>query len=90
MAILIKTDGTTKNVLPTNGTFFTAKELHDFVGGFFEFINPGNKIMVVNEDGWNLKLPVNNIASMITTMAKNLCSEIIVGDVVVCDMEEIQ
>lgn len=38
MATLIKTDGTTKQVKPANGRYFTLEEKQGFVGGLIEFI----------------------------------------------------
>lgn len=61
MAQIIKTDGTTIEVEPKNGTDFQLEELQAVVEGYIQVIHIGDgEVMVVNEDGkfqceWNGK-----------------------------------
>ena len=76
MATLVKADGTISTVKAASGRRFSLEELHDFVGGYIEIvqIRPGEyglltvrpgDIMICNEDGHRLGLPVNRTASTI-------------------------
>lgn len=80
-SILINPDGSISNVEPKNGTDFTLDELQGFVGGYIEIIHPTTgrlikpyQIAVCNEEGLNMKLPCNPIASVI-------CNTYLVGSV---------
>lgn len=83
MAQIIKTTGEVIEVKPAKGKTFSLKELQDIVGGFIEIVHlPNMKLMVVNEEGKLNGLPVNHKAS-------DLYPDIIVGDVLVCDFNQI-
>lgn len=83
MAQIIKTTGEIIETEPKNGIDFQLDELQAVVGGFIEIVHLSNgKIMVVNEEGKLDGLPVNNKAS-------ELYPDIIVGDVLVCDLKQI-
>lgn len=91
MAEIIKTDGTTIEVEPKNGTDFSLEELQAVVGGLIEIISLGSDdIMVVNEEGkflceWNCKA---------TTIAKEyraiLPYDCIHGNVLVCKDNQVK
>lgn len=62
----IKTDGAIECVSPRNGRAFELDELNKFVGGHFEVIRTAGNIdalLVVNEDGYMLRLPFNRVAT---------------------------
>ena len=78
---LIKANGTIKTVLMNEDK--RLDQLQKAVGGYIELVYlQGNKIMVVNEEGLIKRLPYNYKASKIA--GKN-----IVGDVIICDVNEI-
>lgn len=73
MAKRINTDGTEIELKDAK-----LKTLQEAVGGFIEHIRlSDNRVLVVNEEGLLLRLPVNPKASVIADMT-------IVGDVVLC------
>ena len=89
MAIVIKADGTRKEVQPKNGTDFSLEELKGFVGGFIEIVWLGDgRIMVVNEEGKLIGLPLNEAASLIYIHSGRI--DTIIGDVLVCDESEVK
>lgn len=64
MAKLLKTDEMEFEVKPENGKTFELKELQEMVGGYIEIVHlPSGKEMVINEEGKNLGLPVNRLAT---------------------------
>lgn len=75
MAKIFKTDGQVISVQPKNGKDFTLKELKAIVGGYIEIIRMNDKCIVVNEEGkyWA------NVGG----------NDDIVGDVLVCGIDEI-
>ena len=86
---IIKSDGTSIDYAPKNGTDFTLEELQKAVGGFIEIIKiSSTQIMVLNEEGKLRGLPVNYNASLIFAMAG--IHEVAVGDVVVCGIEMVK
>lgn len=88
MARLIETSGASREVKPTEGQYFSLKELQDFVGGMIEIIRVGGRWFVLNEEGKMLGLPVNMIA---TDLTRGLLADddLIVGNVLVCSEEEL-
>ena len=88
MAMIIKTDGQVISVQPKNGKDFTLKELKAIVGGYIEIIRMNDKYMVVNEEGKLERLPYNSTATGFywANVGRN---DYIVGDVLVCGMDEI-
>lgn len=85
MATIIRTNGKKEDVRPKNGTDFTLEELREIVGGDIEIVPlTDNKIMVVNEEGKIYHLPVNMQATHLHGY------EIIVGDVLVCDSNQVK
>ena len=84
MAKVILTDGREIAVKPKNGTDFSLEELQEVVGGYIEIIYvKGNDIMVLNEEGKLIGLPFNDKASELT-------SELIVGNVLICDTKMVK
>lgn len=60
--ILIK-DGTMRPIAPMNGRDYTLWEMQNFVEGYIETLRVGKKILVVNEEGKVLGLPINKVAT---------------------------
>ena len=75
----IKADGRELAISPAKARF-SLKELQAAVGGYIEHVNLDHtgedQVMVVNEDGKSLELPINKVASLIACRP-------IVGDVLV-------
>lgn len=89
MAILIKSTGEEIAISPANDKYFKLKELQHFVGGYIETLRIyTNQLMVVNEEGKLMKLPVNKRATGIAF--ENSILDVIVGDVLVCFDHEIR
>lgn len=88
MAVLIKINGEEENISPRNGQTFELKELQELVGGYIETIPVStNQLMVLNEEGKLDGLPYNQKATEIAF--KNCVFDWIVGNVVICMIEEI-
>lgn len=84
MAKIIYSDGREVAVKPKNGTDFSLEELQAIVGGYIEIIYvKGNDIMVLNEEGKLIGLPINGKAS-------RMAGEVIVGNVLVCDTKMVK
>ncbi|MCM1302198.1 MAG: DUF3846 domain-containing protein [Alistipes senegalensis] len=91
MAKIIKTDGTSKEVLPTNGTDFTLEEMQAIVDGDIELVYLNDtEIMVVNEEGKIDGLDYNRAATLVFRKNYPDSDDYIVGDVLVCDNEQIR
>jgi hypothetical protein len=59
MATLYRTKSGPITVNPEDGTFH-CEELQTYVGGYFECVHlPNNQILICNEEGILLNLPVN-------------------------------
>jgi len=87
MATLIKSNGEEINVLPKNKTDFTLEELQKYVGGLIEIVRTkDNKTMVINEEGKINNLPINQKATAIYPYNGY---DFIVGDVLICQEDEI-
>lgn len=88
MATLIKSSGH-KSLLFPAGDKFTLQELQECVGGYIELAPAKNgNILVVNEDGRSLGLPINNSATDEYIYASGV--NYIVGDVLLISQTEIQ
>lgn len=89
MATLLRTDGTSEEVAPANGSSWTLKELQGFVGGYIEIARPRSPlatpghVLVVNEEGLLDRLPANPEATLLYG------DGIIVGPALYCDEREI-
>lgn len=90
MSKLINYDGVVQTVYPKNGRDFQLEELQKFVGGYIEIIRLDEKYqMVCNEEGKILGLPYNYAATRIYNMAPLTGRDVVVGNVLVCGMDEI-
>ncbi len=91
MAVYIKATGETMMVSPRDGRGFDLEEMQHLVGGYIEVIPlPGEQAMVVNEHGKLHGQPLNEEATSIAQLTASIhWSDYIVGDVVVCQMNEI-
>lgn len=89
-AKIIYTDKEAEDYTPKNGSTFELEEMQEIVGGYIEIIrlNDG-RIIVVNEDGLNLNLPVNIEATNILRRDHST-TQYIVGTAIVCDADMIE
>ncbi len=86
-ATVLKANGECLHVKPKNGNDFSLEEAQKVVGGYVEVIHlSSTQLMIVNEEGKLRKLPFNRQASLIAYMARK--ADAIVGDVLVCDIEQ--
>lgn len=89
MILIIKTDGSVSEFKPA-GKRITLEEMQKIVGGYIEMLHldgRSKKVLVVNEEGKLKNLPINHKA---TLMAKSdWIQDIIVGDVIFADSEDI-
>ena len=84
MALHIKASGEAAEAMPKNGTDFSLEELQGFVKGYIEIVYLSNdKFLVVNEEGKLMGLPINDYAT-------GIANQLIVGDVLLCDSEQIK
>lgn len=91
MATLIKVDGTSTEVQPKNGKFFSLKEMQGYVDGYIECLPFGSsQLMVINEEGKFTKKQ-NIKASMLAIRKRAIYPwDYIAGDVLICNNEEVQ
>lgn len=69
---------------------FELEELQEIVKGYIEIIDLDHgKIMVINDEGKLLELPVNKEATKMYRSFYNTY-DFIVGDVLVCEDEEVE
>ena len=89
MAVLFRTDSSTENVKPKNGTDFSLEELQEMVGGTIEIIRLSNlQLMIVHDEGKILGLPVNLYATILYRMY--ICTDdFIAGDALLCYATEV-
>lgn len=89
-AYIIHTDSKSEFVMPKNGTDFKLDELQKIVGGFIEIVHLGdNKIMVINEEGKLLGLPINEFATEVYRVYNNTM-DVIVGEALICMTEQVK
>jgi hypothetical protein len=90
MAIVIKTDGTKDALQPKNNKVFTLEELKSVVGGYIEIVQlTEDDLMVINEEGKLLNLPINVIATRVYRASRNT-EDFIVGNVLICSDKELE
>lgn len=90
MSTWIRADGTVTVVEPENGSTYNLKELNAFVGGFIEIVYLSDgRLMVLNEEGKLNDLPFNALATKLYNPHAAL-PDYIVGDVLVCQADEIE
>ena len=80
---IIRVSGKEELVSPANTESFTLRELQDIVGGFIEFIQFPDYVMIINEEGKVDNLQENVKATQM--YQEKVPNGVIVGDVVVCD-----
>ena len=92
MAKIIKTNGDIVEVSPKNGSDFSLSELSEIVGGYIEIIHTLDRknIIVLNEEGKILQLPINKKATEIAYGNNNMINDFIVGDVLLADLEQVK
>jgi hypothetical protein len=96
MAIKITTDKKVTRVRPKNKVF-TLEELQKQVDGYIELLplkrvpefKLTDAIMVMNEEGKLLGLPMNQMATDLLTRNYPKSTDVIVGDVLICKSKEI-
>lgn len=89
-AYIIHTDSNPEYVMPKNGTDFKLEELQKIVNGLIEIVPlDGRRIMVVNEEGKLMGLPVNVFATQIYRVYNNT-NDVIVGDALICMTEQVK
>jgi hypothetical protein len=91
MAKLVTTNGQTLDVQPRNEVF-NLKELQEFVGGNIQMLRmPTGKTLVCNENGFNLDLPINKLATLLVQKGYNGAkTQDFVGDVLFVENCEIK
>lgn len=89
MATIYRADGRIETVEPANGTDFSLEELQAIVGGRIEICETvfTDEILVINEEGKLLDLPINRRATGLYKYGK---IDPIVGDVLRCLDEEVR
>ena len=82
-------NGDFQETQPNNGSTFELEELQEVVGGYIEIVrlNDG-RVIIVNEDGLSLNLPVNIEATNILRRDHST-TQYIVGTAIVCDADMI-
>lgn len=88
MATLYKTNGESKQISPKNGTDFQLEELQEIVGEYIDVIGLGDEIMVFNDEGKLIGLPLNKEATVLFHRHYDT-DDFIVGDVLICKDNEI-
>lgn len=83
-------NGDFQETQPKNGSTFELEELQEVVGGYIEVVrlNDG-RIIIVNEEGLNLNLPVNIEATNILRRDHST-TQYIVGNAIVCDSDMVE
>lgn len=83
-------NGDFQETQPNNGTTFELEEMQEIVGGYIEIIrlNDG-RVIIVNEDGLSLNLPVNIEATNILRRDHST-TQYIVGNAIVCDVDMVE
>ena len=91
MAQILYASGDVKNVEPKNGKDFQYEELKEIVGGYIEIVYLSDKqIMVVNEEGKLIGLPFYLMATEAYRLATQPNNDTIVGDVLLCDVNQVK
>jgi hypothetical protein len=91
MAQIIKTTGEVIEVAPKNGTDFSLEELQTIVGGWIEIVNlRDGRLLCLDEEGKLKGKERNYVATDIYHQALPLCcKDFIVGDVLLCNEDQI-
>lgn len=90
-AYLLTTDGRKTSIMPKGGRYFALEELNAYVGGYHQLLildSRPDMVMVINADGKNLGLPLNEQATAIwqegSEPGSDRMLDPIVGDAVLC------
>lgn len=90
MAQIIKTTGEVIEVAPENGTDFSLEELQTIVGGWIEIVNlRDGRLLCLDEEGKLKGKERNHVATDIYRQAFPQCNDFIVGDVLLCNEDQI-
>lgn len=97
MAHLLRADGTAEKVIPEKGEMFafSLEELQGYVGGYIEIVylrvqTVVMNLMVIDEEGKLKGKPINERATTLARFAQAIFpNDVIVGDALLCDPEEI-
>lgn len=90
-SFIAKTNGNNEVVQPLNGTDFKLAELQKIVGGYVEIVQLNEHlIMVVNEEGKLHGLPINPFATLIYQAYTLNNDDVIVGDALICETEQVK
>lgn len=87
MLTVIRTNGEITELKP-KGRRVSLEELQAAVGGYIEMVTLKNKIIICNEEGKLMNLPLNE---KVTQMFQLSCGthDVIVGDAILADLEDI-
>ena len=89
MAQIIKTTGEVIEVAPKNGTDFSLEELQAIVGGWIEIVNlRDGRLLCLDEEGKLKGKERNHVATDIYHQALHY-NDFIVGDVLLCNEDQI-
>ena len=89
MAKIYKANGEVIESTPRNGKDYQLEELNAIVSGYIEVVYlPDGRLLVCNEDGKHKRLAINWEATRIFQSFFG-ASDIIVGDVLICDSNQI-
>jgi hypothetical protein len=90
MGILMKENGDVSEVYPQERkNTFSLKEMQGFVGGYIEIVSVGQKYLVLNEEGKLNGLEINLKATEIFQKHYGQ-TDVIVGDVLLIDSDEVE
>jgi len=90
MAYIIKTTGEVIETKPKNGTDFSLEELNEVVGGYIEVISLHDGRLIVCDEEGKLKGKDRNHKATEFFRLTLLTTDFLVGDVLVCNEEEIK
>ena len=90
MAKLFKANGSVSEVVPGNGAKFNLAEVQRYVGGFVSVVYLANgERLLVNEDGYNTGLQVNQLATdLVEAIGSKQNATPVVGDALLCNKRE--
>lgn len=90
MAQIIKSNGQVIETAPKNGTDFSLEELKTIVGGWIEIVNlRDGRLLCLDEEGKLKGKERNHVATNIYRQAFPQCKDFIVGDVLLCNEDQI-
>lgn len=92
MGTLLKADNSMTDILPKNKPEFTAQEIHELIGGYFELVPVTGGYLAVDEDGHRKQKQYNENATNVywsANPAAALARDVIVGDVLLLNKGEI-